>query len=311
MKKSISIIATVALFLTAITAGYAETNRVFPVSGIGSDVRSAGMANANTSLYGRGFSIYTNFASTALEDNIMSVSAQYSKWLPNEMNANYLALGGYYKLADRYTIGLGVRTLLYEEHTGTDITGIPTGPFTPMELSVDAAFGMRIIDGLSAAVNLHFFYGMYQSDVNVMGVGADVDLMYKHKYFTAALSGKNLGPNTFYSTPSPLPMEVKLGVSSKVGDSGEIFKFTPAIDASYLINSSAFTAAVGGEFKFIDLVSVRGGYRFSTDVSSIPTYATVGLGFDFFGVSLDAAYYFGLSGCSIGNSFQVGLSYSF
>lgn len=281
------------------------------VTSVASDVRSAGMANANTSLYGKGFSIYTNFAAAALEDNIMSVSAQYSMWQPQVYSMNNMALGGYFKFADRYTVGLGVRTLLHQPTNVVDNNGFPIKTFNPMEMSVDAAFGMRIIDGLSAAVNLHFFYNQYQSDMTVMGVGADVDLMYRHKYFTAALSGKNLGPNMFYETPSPLPMEVKLGFSSTVGDSGEIFKFTPAIDASYLINASAFTAAVGGEFKFIDIVSVRGGYRFSTDVTRVPGYATAGIGFEFFGISLDAAYYFGLNSSALNNSLQIGLSYSF
>lgn len=302
MKKTISIIAGMLVAVLSFGQG---------VTSVASDVRSAGMANANTSLYGKGFSIYTNFASAALEDNVMSVSAQYSMWQPNVYSMNNMALAGYYKIADRYTVGLGVRTLLHQSTSVVDNNGLPITTYNPMELSVDAAFGMRIIDGLSAAVNLHFFYQQLLVDESAMGVGADVDLMYKHKYFTAALSGKNLGPNMFYETPSPLPMEVKLGVSSTVGDSGEIFKFTPAIDASYLINASAFTAAVGAEFKFIDIVSVRGGYRFSSDIASVPTYATAGIGFDFFGVSLDAAYYFGLSGCPVGNSFQIGLSYSF
>ena len=61
------------------------------------------------------------------------------------------------------------------------------------------------------------------------------------------------------------------------------------------------------------MVSIRGGYRYSADDSNIPSYATVGLGVEFFGIGIDAAYYIGtgLAGDVLTNSFKVGLSYRF
>ena len=285
------------------------------VTGITNDVRSSGMGDAYTALYGKGFSIYTNSAAASLSDDDFAISANYSLWQPKMNGMNNFAIGAFYKFADRYTVGLGARALMQSVANLTDENGIPIGDnFTSTKFSVDASFGMRIIDGFSAAVNLHFFYDMVMPDTQGLGFGADLDLMYSHKYFNIALSAKNLGPAISYDafTTSPLPMDIRLGYSGDYEVVDDILDITPAFDVNYLLNSSTVTAGVGAEFEFIDMISLRGGYRYSADSMVWPSYATVGIGVEFFDFAIDAAYYIGTGVTDVlTNSFKVGLSYKF
>lgn len=308
MKK---IFSTIILLGVAVIFNQANAQGVTDLT---NDVRSAGMGDAHTALYGRGFSIYTNSAAAALSDDDFAISANYTLWQPEMVGMNNFAVGAFYKFSDRYTVGLGARGLMQSISNLTDDNGTPLGDdFMSTKISVDASFGMLIIDGFSAAVNLHFFYDKVMPDAQGLGFGADIDLMYSHKYFNVALSAKNLGPNISYDsfTKSPLPMEIRAGYSGNYEVVDDILDITPAVDVNYLLNSSTVTAGVGAEFKFIDMVSIRGGYRYSPNLI-MPSYATVGIGVEFFDFAIDAAYYIGTGVTDVlTNSFKVGLSYKF
>ena len=106
-------------------------------------------------------------------------------------------------------------------------------------------------------------------------------------------------------------MEIRAGYSGNYEVVDDILDITPAVDVNYLLNSSTVTAGVGAEFKFIDMVSIRGGYRYSPNLI-MPSYATVGIGVEFFDFAIDAAYYIGTGVTNVlTNSFKVGLSYKF
>lgn len=295
MKKILLLIS--AMFVTVSLFGQGLVN-VTP------DVRTSGMADAYTAMYGKGFSIYTNSASAALSDDDFAISASYSSWQPEMTDNNNFALGAFYKLSDRYTVALGFRGQMMK-------TGVFVGDKST-NLSVDASFGMHIIEGFAAAINLHFFYDMLMTGTQGIGGGADIDLMYSRKYFNVALSARNLGVMSYPSGTSMLPMDIRLGYSGDYEVVDDILDITPAVDVNYLLNSSTVTAGIGAEFEFIDMISLRGGYRFSADNSWWPSYATVGIGVEFFDFAIDAAYYIGTGVTDVlTNSFKVGLSYKF
>ena len=314
MKKILVLIAALSMAVDMFGQG---------VTDVTTDVRTAGMADAYTAMYGKGFSIYTNSAAAALSDDDFAVSASYGMWQPKLANMTNFAVGAFYKFSDRYTVGLGFRGLMQPLGNYMDENGIMVSQgATSTKMSVEASFGMHIIKGFAAAVNFHFFYDMLMQDSNGMGFGVDVDLMYSHKYFNVALSAKNLGPDMSYGTgvTQPLPMEFRLGYSGDYEVVDDILDITPAVDANCVMISNqgsaitpVITAGVGAEFEFIDMVSIRGGYRYSAKEAFMPSYATVGLGVEFFGIGIDAAYYIGtgLAGDVLTNSFKVGLSYKF
>ena len=58
------------------------------------------------------------------------------------------------------------------------------------------------------------------------------------------------------------------------------------------------------------MLTFRGGYHYgNASKGVIPSYASLGLGVKFFGVSIDAAYLFGSE--ILKNSFGVSLGYEF
>ena len=312
MKKTV--ISIIAAFLAVNAFGQSVTD-------VAPDARSAGMADAYTAMYGKGFSLYTNSAAAALSDDDFAISANYSMLQPKVVGMNSFAVGAFYKFNDRYTVGLGARARMQSVSTVfTDDNGIASGSFdgSVAQFSVDASFGMHIIEGFAAAVNLHFYYDQSPQPigiVNGIGFGLDVDLMYSHKYFNVALAAKNLGPAMTYEPgiSYALPMDIRAGYSGKYEIVDDVFDINPAVDVDYILNNSTLTAGVGAEFEFIDMVAVRGGYRYSANEAFMPSYATVGLGVEFFGIGIDAAYYIGMGKAAdvLSNTLKIGISYKF
>lgn len=312
MKKTV--ISIIAAFLAVNAFGQSVTD-------VAPDARSAGMADAYTAMYGNGFSLYTNSAAAALSDDDFAISANYSMLQPKVAGMNSFAVGAFYKFNDRYTVGLGARARMQSVSTVfTDDNGIASGSFdgSVAQFSVDASFGMHIIEGFAAAVNLHFYYDQSPQPigiVNGIGFGLDVDLMYSHKYFNVALAAKNLGPAMTYEPgiSYALPMDIRAGYSGNYEIVDDVFDINPAVDVDYILNNSTLTAGVGAEFEFIDMVAVRGGYRYSANEAFMPSYATVGLGVEFFGIGIDAAYYIGMGKAAdvLSNTLKIGISYKF
>lgn len=312
MKKTV--ISIIAAFLAVNAFGQSVTD-------VAPDARSAGMADAYTAMYGKGFSLYTNSAAAALSDDDFAISANYSMLQPKVAGMNSFAVGAFYKFNDRYTVGLGARARMQSVSTVfTDDNGIASGSFdgSVAQFSVDASFGMHIIEGFAAAVNLHFYYDQSPQPigkVNGIGFGLDVDLMYSHKYFNVALAAKNLGPAMTYEPgiSYALPMDIRAGYSGNYEIVDDVFDINPAVDVDYILNKSTLTAGVGAEFEFIDMVAVRGGYRYSANEAFMPSYATVGLGVEFFGIGIDAAYYIGMGKAAdvLSNTLKIGISYKF
>ena len=81
-----------------------------------------------------------------------------------------------------------------------------------------------------------------------------------------------------------------------------------AVDVDCLFSGNV-TAAAGAQYSFKNMLFARAGYHFGTKEAVLPSFATVGLGVRFFGVSLDFAYLTGND--VIGNSMTFGLGYRF
>ena len=113
--------------------------------------------------------------------------------------------------------------------------------------------------------------------------------------YIGGIAKKSAMETTKYSFGSPayaLPMRVVAGGSYRLAPA-EKHAFTLGADLGYILPQEykAFTAAVGAEYAFSEMVFARAGYHFSSAVA--PRYAAFGLGFSFKGIGLDAAYLLG------------------
>ena len=68
-------------------------------------------------------------------------------------------------------------------------------------------------------------------------------------------------------------------------------------------------AGLGLEYGIADIAFVRAGYHYGDAAKALPSYASLGLGAQFAGVSLDLAFL--TASESLGNTLLFGLGYSF
>ena len=95
----------------------------------------------------------------------------------------------------------------------------------------------------------------------------------------------------------------------RAGGSMSLAGITASAEVDYLL-SGALMASLGAEYWFLnDHLGVRAGYHYGDAAKAIPSYASLGLGAKFAGISFDFAYLLGSS--AIGGSLCFGLGYSF
>ena len=121
----------------------------------------------------------------------------------------------------------------------------------------------------------------------------DVAVNYAKDDLTLGIKAADLGTKySFGATAYSLPMRVLAGGSYRLAPAGK-HALTLGADLGYILPQEyrAFTAAVGAEYAFNQLVFARAGYHYSSAVA--PAFASFGLGFAFKGIGLDAAYLLG------------------
>ena len=158
----------------------------------------------------------------------------------------------------------------------------------------------------SVANTINDAYRVVQFDFP--GFGADVQAQAVFGDFRAALGVANVGSSMKSASGE------KFSVPSSIlaaGDwRGEFGKngIEAMVDLNYYFSGS-FTAAAGVQYDFRDMVFVRAGYHYGAKDAFLPSFATVGAGVKFFGVSVNAAYLLGND--VLKNTLTVGLGYSF
>ena len=237
----------------------------------------------------------------------MDVAASFQNWAPDGVKNTNIAAGASFKIA-KFGIAAGFARNGGEKYDIVSGTGDIAGTFTPSDLQAGAALSYAITDWLSAGVNAKFFSSELSDDDKFTGFGADVQAQAVFGDFRAALGVANVGSSMKSASGE------KFSVPSSVlaaGDwRGEYGKngIEAMVDLNYYFSGS-FTAAAGVQYDFHDMVFVRAGYHYGAKDAFLPSFATVGAGVKFFGVSVNAAYLLGND--VLKNTLTVGLGYSF
>ena len=128
--------------------------------------------------------------------------------------------------------------------------------------------------------------------------------MYGTELFTAGLGLKNLGSKIDYGAGGySLPALVSVS-----GTVSPIQNLKAALELDYLF-SGALMAGLGVEYTVLDMISVRGGFHYGDAAKALPTYVSLGLGAQFAGIHLDAAFL--TASETLGNTLLISLGYSF
>jgi hypothetical protein len=229
-----------------------------------------------------------------------NVDLMHSQLVPElASDVFYEFMGGTFEIEGIGIIGASVIYLTYGEWEGRDANDTYLGKFTSWEVAPMIGGAVKLTENLGVGMNLKFVYidlapaVQGQPEGRGHSVAVDAGVLWKIQEVSLAgmsvkrlnlgLCVSNLGPSiTFIDADqaAPLPRNLRMG-----------FAYTP-----YMTNVGALTMVgevnrplvefersntyhFGGEFLYVDLLAIRGGYVYDKDGNiQDPTY---GLGFIF------------------------------
>ena len=306
--KNILMAAMVCLTTASLASG--QDGTALPFVRIVRDPVSAGMGFAGTaSGTETAYSSFRNSSVIPFSVERMSAGVSGQMWEPDGVKSTNLGFGAALKAGERLGFSIGGAYQMGEKYSLTDETGNTTGTFKPNEMILNGGVGVRIIDNLAAGVNVRYASQKLSDDNSYSAVAADIFLTYKLSDLNVTAGVSSLGS----SVKSESGDSFSLPTSATVG-AGWSKAFTEshgvrvAADVDYFFSGNV-TAAAGAEYSFKNMLFARAGYHFGSKDAVLPSFATVGLGIRFFGVSLDIAYL--TANDILGNTLTFGLGYRF
>ena len=220
------------------------------------------------------------FGTPDLAAHQVDVALSFGKWAPQQFNC------------ERFGVRLDYRNNLFPEFVQIDQNGNEKGTFKPGEQRILAGVSLRLADNMYIDVNGKYLSADMAGN-KASAFAGDIAFSYVKDGMTLGVKAADLGTKySFSSAASSLPMRVMAGGSYRLSPA-EKHAITLGADLGYILPQEykAFTAAVGAEYAFNQLVFARAGYHFSSAVA--PRFASFGLGLIIKGIGLDAAYLLG------------------
>lgn len=299
MKKIIS-----AILLYVVCLGAAA--QALPSLLVNSDPAAMGAAGISA-LGSDAYSLQGFAASAALMDGTAAAGVSYGSWQPSVAEDKLLGASAAVLLKEKFSVALEYKSFTEPSYEVTGPTGSIsqiTPSFTPKESSFALGLGYRILPGLAAAFTIRSTSSVLAKDAKASVIGVDLGAVYAKDKLCAGFSVCNLGGKVNYGgSDYDQPSLIKAGASYEVANG-----LKAAAEASYLL-AGAFGASLGAEYCIAGIASARAGYHISNENLGIPSYASVGLGAGYYGVSLNLAFL--LASETLGGSFLAGLSYAF
>lgn len=245
-----------------------------------------------------------NAAAMSLTDKTMSIGAGYAL-LPEKIGGGDAAsLGTYYKTKSGFAFGLEANYMASAPISGTGPGGAPLESFKSTDINAHLGLSYRIVKGLSVGVAAKLVHSALTPSLSAMAFGADVNLAYKYQGLSAAVGVANLGSKLSYGGS-----EVSLPAMARLGVAYSVFGLQASAELDYLF-SGALMAGAGLEYNLLDILFFRAGYHFSSPGKPAgASFASVGLGFRYAGIELNASYL--LASESMAGTLAFGLGYSF
>ncbi len=230
------------------------------------------------------------------------------------------------------TIGISVQAVDYPEFLGTVRADTPsgfedTGTFSPSAMALGLGYARELSDRFSVGGNVKYARqslgesimsrseesGAVTTQSNSVSTAAfDFGILYATGFesLNFAVSIRNFSRELTYAEESfELPLTFNIGVSMDVTDLapsvGDTHAFLVSVDAERPRDYPE-QIKVGGEYTFMDLLSLRGGYTYPSDERGVNLGAGVNLGMNDMHVSANYAYsQFGI----FGSVHRVGLAF--
>jgi len=262
--------------------------------------RAAGMAQAATAVEGDVNLIHYNPATIAI------------------INSKEVGFTGLMGFTDMYLINIAYAKPFYGGVVAGSLSYFNGGNITlslsdgtdklystaQTDLIIKAVYAKELIENLPVAASVKIYTSSLLDDTfRAAALAFDFGVIYRTpiKNLKAGVSLQNVGSKIkYYQTDENLPMALRIGGSYPIDLDYGMLLFTN-VDFNYLINDGKLVTGIGGEFKYNDIFTFRGGYVLGNALG-----LTFGAGFTFRGYIIDYAWELAPEVASLGNH-KVGL----
>ena len=251
-------------------------------------------------------SVLDNAALAPFSMGRFSVGVSCRSWMRNVSGGGMssYSMSARYGLRKAGTFYLGVRSLKMPPFEQTDDYGnVIDDSSSPLDMAFEAGYAYRFCGDFSAALTARYLrldpgYGDAANAVSF-----DAGLAWRHIFkgvmedIAAIAQLKNFGTSPDYgSGRRSLPWLVNAGASAGfLAGKHNRFRAGAALDVSVapasgiLSPSRGVSVSFGAEYSYRRMVYARGGYHLGNQSSGEQRWASVGLGFRFWHMTLDAA----------------------
>jgi hypothetical protein len=248
--------------------------------------RPAGMGDCYVALAADASACSWNPAGLAFLDSRYNFTLMHTQLVPDWEDVYYEYAAYAQRVEGLGTIGASVIYLTYGKQIATDPDSPdPIGEFNSYEVIPSVAYGTTIGEHLAVGLNLKFVHvdlapAQFTQDQQ-KGAGstfaADFGVLYQMKDGRLRLGGaiQHLGPRIAYideEQSDPLPRNLKVGASyALISDEMNALVVCGEVNKSLVIieditdPSIGVVLGAGGEYRYYDLLAVRGGYVHDED----------------------------------------------
>ena len=238
------------------------------------------------------------------EVSTLDVRAFYGMWSPKRADNTIFGGNAYLNIGSKLGFSVEAKAFLDHTYSITSAQGIVIGKFRPIDKIAGVGVSYRLSDAFTAGLKGRIVSSSIAEDAKGTAFCVDASFTYNNDLLTATVALRNLGPKIKYGKSTySLPALVALQGSIKPIDG-----LTVAAEFDCLF-SGALMAGLGVEYGIADIAFLRAGLHYGDKAKAIPTYASLGLGVQFAGVHLDAAFLAGPS--TLRNSLLISLGYAF
>lgn len=293
-----------------------ETRRKLAQTGmqflsVSPDARAAAMGNAFVAQGGSSVSQFYNPAGLAELEGFSHVSLGQLQWIA-ETEYNYGSIA--FRPSDGLygTVGISVMSVSYGNFIGTrraenESGFIDTDSYSPSALSAGVSYARALTDQFSVGANVKYVRqslgpspmrleegGLVEESFSKGAVAVDFGTTFHTGYrsLTFALMARNFSSElTYVEEGFELPLTFQVGASMDVLDftqmNQDMHSLLLSVDAAHP-RSFVEQVKVGGEYTFLNTISLRAGYIYPSDDQGVNLGAGlqtemggIGAGFDY------------------------------
>jgi hypothetical protein len=336
MNKKIQVILTIIMmvFVTQVNNGQvklAQTGLKF--LSVGADARAAALGEAVTALEGNSSSMFYNPSAMARQTGFVDVAFSNTQWIA-DINYMHASISVAPEEALYGVFGFSVASVDYGEFKRTirdagEDGYLDLGTYSPTALAVGLGYAKALSDKFAVGGNVKYVYQdlgdghviniiedsvltkqSFDTDVFAFDFGIQYKTGFKSLVFGMSL--RNFSQEIEYIEESfQLPLTFKIGLSMNLVDlldeANDQHSFLFSVDAAHPRDYKE-QLHIGGEYTFMNILSLRAGYVSPTDEQGVNFGA--GLKHEFVGFKFGVDYsYLDFGVFDNVNRFSINISY--